>query len=122
LTDGKSVKFDKVLINKKIIDNISELNTNNTEKIIDENNIELAPDIIELKDTEKFKDENNQVLYIETHGIRNLDSIFFRVKDISEKFNIKRLNDILLSTNNGYEVNIHYKYYTNDQLLSSKKY
>jgi hypothetical protein len=31
LTDGKSAKFDKVLIDKKIINNIPELNINNTE-------------------------------------------------------------------------------------------
>ena len=51
VTDGKSVKFDKVFISKLFIKSIPELNVNDLqEKIIDDKGIEKAPNIIYLNE------------------------------------------------------------------------
>ena len=78
-TEGKSVKFDKVIIKEEIIKTIAELNNLN-QIISDENGIEKAPNIINLEDDEKFKDNENNILEIETRGEREPTKIFFKVK------------------------------------------
>lgn len=69
--DGKSVKYDKVLLQNVYLDKtesyINEINNNN---VADENGIEAAPDIIDLNDNEKFVDNEGYVLDIETRGVR----------------------------------------------------
>ena len=74
VTDGKSVKFDKVFFRNSFVNIIPELkNKNSTEVIKDDNGIEKAPDIIELDNNEKFKDENGNFIEIETRGDRNFE-------------------------------------------------
>ena len=53
-SEGKSVKFDKVLIKKSYIKKIPELNEENN-KITDDKGVEKAPNIIILEDNEKFR-------------------------------------------------------------------
>jgi hypothetical protein len=123
-TDGKSAKFDKVFIEENIIKSIPELNKE-SEKIIDENGIEMAPEIIELEDNEKFKDENGLPLNIETRGERKYDKIFFKVKDVSRLFDITNLKIVILAKDKNYDMNTHYKYFmcngTNSLKKTSKK-
>ncbi len=57
-TEGKSIKFDKVMIKEDLIKDIPELNNTNT-IVSDDNSIEKAPNIIYLNDSEKFKDGDN---------------------------------------------------------------
>ena len=106
----KSVKFDKVIIKEEIIKTIAELNNLN-QIISDENGIEKAPNIINLEDDEKFKDNENNILEIETRGEREPTKIFFKVKDIIDKLNIKNLNKIIIDNDTSYTKNIDYKYF-----------
>lgn len=109
-TNGSSQKLDKVFILKTVLDTIPELNQ--SEIITDDNGIEKAPNIIYLEKHEKFYDNDGNTLDIETRGERNVDHIYFKVKDIMEGFGLNRLNDII--TNNkfdGYVENKHYKYF-----------
>ena len=102
-TEGKSVKFDKVIIKEEIIKTIPELNkSNNNEIINDDKGIENAPNIIHLNDNEKFRDEDNNILEIETRGERKVNNIYFKVKDVSDKFNINHLYTTILDNNKGY--------------------
>jgi hypothetical protein len=111
ITDGKSVKFDKVFISKAFIKTIDELN-NETEKITDEKGIEKAPEIIILDDNQKFKDANGNVIEIETRGELSVDNIYFKVKDIVKGFQMDNLqNTIIDKTKKGYCEDIHYKYF-----------
>ncbi len=107
ITDGKSAKFDKVFFLKKFIKGIPELNEQD-EKIIDDNGVEKAPNIIHLQDHEKFQDDEGNILDIETRGERHPDKIYFKVKDVASGFDIKYLNDSLNDKDGKYEYNIDY--------------
>jgi hypothetical protein len=110
VSDGKSYKYDKIFIKKSFYDTIPEVKQDKV--IVDDNNIPLAPDIIYLDDSEKFKDENGVCVEIETRGTRKVDSIYFKVKDVSISFKLERLDDIILNKQkHGYIENIHYKYF-----------
>ena len=105
-TEGKSVKFDKILIRKIYVDRDEELN-----KELNCLNEEI-PKIVELNDNEKFKNNKNEIIEIETRGERNIDSIFFRVKDIMIGFDMPNLDDTIRKINReGYIEDIHYKYF-----------
>ena len=109
-TEGKSVKFDKVIIKEDIIKVIPELNNKN-QIINDDNGIEKAPDIIHLNDDEKFKDNDGNILNIETRGERETNKIYFRVKNVAEGFHMEFLQNIIIKENTLYRNNIDYKYY-----------
>ncbi len=119
-TDGRSKKVDKIFLNKDYIVNISELrqqkngngNGNGSNGAVDNNKeIREAPPIIELADNEKFTDNEGNVVEIETRGKRSYDSIYFKVKDVSTGFEIKRLSASLLCEDSGYESTLDYTYF-----------
>ena len=96
ITNGKSVKFDKILLTYDFIKTIDELNNNNLNKITDINGIEEAPDILELDNNEKFKDDEENILEIEVRGERKYDKIYFKVKDVMKEFNMENLYKIII--------------------------
>jgi hypothetical protein len=109
VADGKSYKFDKVFFNKKFVDGIPEINQE--KEIIDDNNIQLAPDIVHLDDHEKFKDDNNNIIEIETRGERKVDGIFFNIKDTMISFKLDNLDKNILDKKSYFKENEHYKYF-----------
>ena len=110
-SDGTSKKFDKILIRKKFAKNIPELNGSDIQDIKDDNGVSKAPDIIYLDDNEKFKDDDGNILNIETRGTRHKDNIFFKVKDVSESFEILNLYQVITNTERTYIKNTHYQYF-----------
>jgi hypothetical protein len=114
----------KIIINKKKL--LNEINNNNV--IIDDHTDTIdidnlydappAPNILELEDNEMFKDSKGGVLNIEVRGERNHKKCYFKVKDVSEAFEMPNLNSSLLhknninETNNKYMMNTHWKYFT----------
>jgi hypothetical protein len=112
LSNGSSQKLDKVFVLKSLLDTIPELNK--SEKIVDDNGIEKAPDIIYLEEHEKFYDNEGNTIDIETRGERNVECIYFKVKDIMEGFKLNRLNEYIVDKRriiDGYIENKHYKYF-----------
>ena len=109
-SDGKSIKFDKVIIKENIIKDIPELNNLN-QIINNDDGIEKAPNLLHLTYDEKFKDNEGNVLDIETRGEREPNKIYFRVKDISNVFIIGLLQNIIIKENTLYKNNIDYKYF-----------
>ena len=111
ITEGKSPKFDKVFLKKTFLDTITELNNNN-EIVKDEKGIETTPPIIYLDDEQKFKDEEGNIVEIETRGVQSVDGIFFKVKDVMVGFEMDRLNEVITDDRyDGYKEDIHYKYF-----------
>lgn len=54
---------------------------------------------------EKFKDDDNNIVEIETRGIREYDKIYFLVKDVSDGFGIDDLRGIIIHKNTTYTKN-----------------
>ena len=104
-----------IILNKKN----DILNTNdNIEELYD---ISPAPEILYLDDDEKFKDNDNNILEIETRGEKHPYKIFFRVKDVSKIFEMPNLNSSLLhKKDNLYKEGIHYKYFTIQKIKNNK--
>lgn len=74
---------------------------------------EPFPDILNLKDTEKFRDVNGKCLDIEVRGKRDAKNCFFKVTDVMFNFNMPHLNKVILHKEKGFEKNFHYKVFTN---------
>jgi hypothetical protein len=108
ITDGKSIKFDKIFIKKEYLINIPEL-SDNDELIVDDKGILKAPSIIHLNDNEKFKDDVGNIVDIETRGTRNCNDIYFLAKDVSRVFEMKSLCNTINDDRKGYKINTHYK-------------
>ena len=68
-----------------------------------------APPILELTNEEKFIDTNGQILDIEIRGTRNIDNIFFKVKDVGALFKLGDVKTILLNKDSSFTSILHYK-------------
>jgi len=109
--EKKSAKYDKIFIKKSVITKIPEIQNSKDEIIKDYKGIEKAPEIIELEDSQKFKDENNKSIEIETRGERNYNKVYFKVKDVSVGFCLENLQNILIKTNTNYKEEVDYKFF-----------
>jgi len=78
-----------------------------------------APEILELEEHEKFKDKNGKTIKIEVRGERKHNECYFKVKDISDGFEMPNLNNILSNDNNTYEKNIDYKVFSISSFIKS---
>ena len=107
ITDGKSYKYDKILFKKTFIDTIKEI----TEPIIIDDKYDTAPDIIYLDNNQKFKDDEGNIIEIETRGDKNVNNIYFKVKDVMNGFKIDHLQDTLVKNITNYNENIDYKFF-----------
>jgi len=116
ITDGKSYKYDKILFKKSFIDTIKEI----TDPIITEDKYESAPDIINLDNNEKFKDDEGNILEIETRGERTVNSIYFKVKDVMIGFGMDNLITTIITINTKYKENEHYKYFNCKKEINNK--
>lgn len=97
-SDGKSNRYDKVFLT---FDYVKE-----NEMLWKELNGELedeAPEIIQLKKSEKFKDDEGNVYDVETRGERECDKIFFRVRDVNTMMEMNDLRGVVKDARNGYE-------------------
>jgi hypothetical protein len=65
-----------------------------------------------LEDSEKFKDNDGNIIEIETRGEQNVDKIYFNLKDVMKGFDMESLNDVIIDKRKeGYNEGIHYKYF-----------
>ena len=80
-----------------------------------------TPELLKLEDNEKFKDDDENIIEIETRGQRTPKGIYFLAKDVSKAFNMNNLNSILLHVEKGYIKDIHYKTFINDNTQKTKK-
>ena len=76
---------------------------------VDKDTIEYAPELINLKDNQKFRDSDGNIIEIETRGTKQYNNIYFKVSDVSQGFDMKNLYKSLLNKDRSYERNIHYK-------------
>ena len=115
----KSYKYDKILLKKSFVETIKEINQPSI--INDDQQYEIVPDLIELENNEKFKDINGNIYDIETRGERNVNNIYFKVKDVMIVFELNNLITTILNTNTVYKENEHYKYFNCKKIVMIKK-
>ena len=102
---NETVKSAKLLLDKSWVEtNVPSFGNNNVKL-----DLEMAPPILELKDEEKFKDENGNTVEIETRGFKTLDGIYFYGKDVEKMLELECITDILHDPTSNYELGIHYK-------------
>lgn len=109
ISDGTSPKVDRVFIAESYLKEISELNDQKTN--LDDGGIEIAPEIIYLKESEKFRCKDGNALDIETRGVRECNGIYFRVSDIERCFQMKNLQKTIIDTHTSYLIDRDYKYF-----------
>ena len=110
LSSDDSDKHDKVLIRRSFIKKNKELYNELNEIYEEISNVEFlatnkknvkyvkAPNIIKMEDNEKFKDDDNNILNIETRGDKkNYTTLYFKVEDVSVQMNKLNLSIILLN-------------------------
>jgi hypothetical protein len=68
-----------------------------------------APPVIELNDDEKFVDVNGNKLDIEVRGTKEMNNIYFKVIDVSNKFGLGDISIILLNPKSSFMKDLHYK-------------
>lgn len=116
IADGKSIKYDKVFLKKDILNSIPELSGADNAEITDDKGISKAPPIIELVDDEKFKDDEGNIVEIETRGTRNYDGVFFKVKDIEKGFELYNLQSTIRHKGDtNYELLKDYQFFIYEQ-------
>jgi hypothetical protein len=70
---------------------------------------EISPPIIHLDDDEKLKDDDGNIVEIETCGTKTVDGIYFYGKDVERVFGLSGLHKIVNHPDCRYEEGIHYK-------------
>ena len=78
-----------------------------------QDDVELAPPILELEDFEKFRDCDGNIVEIEVRGEKDRNKIYFKVKDVMKAFDMPNLEISLRDERGNYKINIHYKKYFN---------
>lgn len=105
----ESYKLAKLLITKKWVHNnlikFKEIKTTDDLKI----EAMKAPKLLELSDNEKFIDKDGNKLDIEIRGTKEMNNIYFKAKDIGDKFNLSDVKNTLLHPETKFRLDIHYK-------------
>ena len=88
------------------------IETNTISQSEDTDIVEKAPPLLQLNESEKFKDCDGNSIEIEVRGERSEDKIYFKVKSVSEGFDMPNIHSILINSDkDGYEKNRDYKYF-----------
>jgi len=101
----------KVKIEKKQVKNDEikeEDKEENDKEENDKKEYEEAPNILELDDNEKFKDDEGKTYEIETRGERSHDGIYFLAEDIAKAFDIGNIR-MFWYNNESFIYGDHYK-------------
>lgn len=101
-----SCKKAQLLISKSWVDTNFEIKP---ESDAEPEPNELDAPLLSLEESEKFKDENGNVLEVEVRGERNKNKIFFKVQDVMTAFKMPYLDTTLQDKTSNYERDLHYK-------------
>jgi hypothetical protein len=106
----EAYKTAKVFITLEWVHNNLIRFKNQEDKTENDLNIEAlkAPSLLELNDNEKFIDIDGNLLDIEIRGTKNINDIFFKVKDVSEKFKLGDIAETLTGKTSSFKYKLHY--------------
>ena len=74
----------------------------------EEKDVENPPPILELKDSQKFRDIDGNFINIEIRGERCRNKIFFRLKDVMRRFDMPNLSNGISDKTSSYIRGLHY--------------
>jgi hypothetical protein len=100
----KTTVIEKQGDKKTIDDTIDEISNEKKHAL----EYQEAPELLILKDDEKFKDDNGNVIEIEIRGERTCDGIFFLLTHIAKVFDLPNIRQTMMNDNSDYYVNEHY--------------
>ena len=102
----------KILLDQQWVEtNVPKMMTNKNNNIDELYDVPPAPELLDIDDNEKFKDKNGNIIEIEIRGERNHKNCYFKVKDVSDGFNLPNLQNIIIKENTNYNNDLHYKYF-----------
>ncbi|QKF94783.1 BRO N-terminal domain-containing protein [Fadolivirus algeromassiliense] len=109
----KSYCRAKLLLSKLWVDaNVKGIADSNDTKDI-KNDVEMGPPEIILNDDEYFTGCDSTKLKIKIRGNREKKEFYFSVQDVAKAFELPQLNKTIIDNrNDGYQKDIHYKYFT----------
>jgi len=111
LCDWVHIHFSKLNLNTtNVFSQIDNIN----EELCDENDIILEtsieqPIIVELNESEKFKDNTGKTFDIEVRGEKNVLKCFFKVNDIGIAFEMKNLSKTIIRNHTSYKRGLDYE-------------
>jgi hypothetical protein len=121
-----ATKASLLLLSKWVTENIPKMmpSSDESKELLYE--YPEAPNIIILDDEEKFRDNENKTVEIETRGERSPKGIYFLESDVSKVFEMPNLNKTIKKEDRGYIKNIHYNIFSmvdgdNDSINKEKK-
>jgi len=114
----ESYKLAKLLITKYWVHNnlikFKEIKTNDDLKI----EAMKAPKLLELADNEKFIDKDGNKLDIEIRGTKDMNNIYFKAKDIDNKFELGNVKTIILNNDSSFKIELHYKIFKSIKVIN----
>lgn len=111
-----STKAKLLLIEEWVVANVPKMMPDSDASKKEKYEYPEAPKILYLEDAEKFKDDNCNIVEIETRGERTPKGIYFLATDVSNVFEMPNLNKTLIDKDKGYKLNKHYKTFTHGAL------
>lgn len=73
--------------------------------------LEPLPPLIKLNEKERFRDDDNKIIYVEVRGCRTHEGCYFKAKDIEEGFQMANVKNKIMKLRNGFKENEHFKYF-----------
>ena len=116
-----ATKASLLLSSKWVNENIPKMMHSSTESKELLYDYPEAPDIIILNNEEKFKDDENKIVDIETRGERTPNGIYFLASDVSKAFEMPNLLIIIKDNNGSYVKDEDYKTFVCNNLRNSLK-
>ena len=102
---SKEINKASLLLTEEYVNNNVPGFGNNTKKL----DLEITPPLLLLEDHMKFRDENGNIIEIETRGERTMDGIYFYGKDVEKMLQLERLSNHLVNETSSFKENKHYK-------------
>ena len=99
-----STKAQLLLLESWVVANIPKMMPDSDESKEEKYEYPEAPSILYLNDDEKFKDDNGNVVEIETRGERTAKGIYFLANDVSSVFEMPSLIKTFLSKDTNYTI------------------
>lgn len=102
---SKEINKASLLLTEEYVNNNVPGFGNNTKKL----DLEITPPLLILEDNMKFRDENGNIIEIETRGVRTMDGIYFYSKDVEKMLQLVCIKDVLHDKTSSYTEGKHYK-------------